>query len=111
MGNTESHFSDILKKVYTPDIDFIEEMDCGSIARSLIKELQIKDDFYTISTACSSSSNAIMMGSRFIQTSKKKMVLVGGSDSLSKFVINGFLCLKNVDPELCKPFGPRPSWT
>ena len=104
MGNTESHFSDILKKVYTPDIDFIEEMDCGSIARSLIKELQIKDDFYTISTACSSSSNAIMMGSRFIQTSKKKMVLVGGSDSLSKFVINGFLCLKNVDPELCKPF-------
>ena len=104
MGNTESHFSDILKEVYIPDIDFIEEMDCGSIGRSLIKELHINDDFYTISTACSSSSNAIMLGSRFIQAGKKSMVLVGGSDSLSKFVINGFLCLKNVDQQLCKPF-------
>jgi len=32
------------------------------------------------------------------------MILVGGSDSLSKFVINGFLSLKNVDQQLCKPF-------
>ena len=104
MGKTEAHFTDILTKAYIPDIDFIEEMDCGSIGRSLIKELKLKDDFFTISTACSSSSNSIMLGSRFIQTGKKNMILVGGSDSLSKFVINGFLSLKNVDQQLCKPF-------
>ncbi len=104
MGNTESRFSHILQKTYIPDSDFIDEMDCGSISRSLIKELRIGGDFLTISTACSSSSNSIMMGSRLIQLGKKNMVLAGGSDSLSRFVINGFLSLKNVDPEICKPF-------
>ncbi len=104
MGNTEILFSKISRDEYQPDAEFIEQMDCGSICRSIIKNFKIKGDNYTLSTACSSSSNAIMLGTRMIQFGQHKMVLAGGSDSIGKFVQNGFMSLKNVDSEHCKPF-------
>lgn len=104
MGNTELLFSDIVSGKYNPDAAFIDQMDCGSIARKIIQNYKIKGENYTLSTACSSGSNAIMLGSRMIKAGKNKMVLAGGTDSLGKFVLNGFISLKNVDIDNCKPF-------
>lgn len=58
----------------------------------------------TISTACSSSANAIMLGARMIKAGQCKRVIVGGTDCLSKFTLNGFNSLMILSRDLCKPF-------
>lgn len=104
MSNTELSFDRIYTRETHADKTFIDEMDCGNISRSMQSYFNMPGDHYTLSTACSSGSNGIMLGARLIRSGKAGIVLAGGSDSLSKFVLNGFLSLKNVDPFLCKPF-------
>ncbi len=58
----------------------------------------------TINTACSSSSNAILYGAQMIKTNRIDLAIVGGSDALSKFSLNGFNSLFLLDNDLCKPF-------
>ena len=66
--------------------------------------LNITDYAATISTACSSSSNAIIFGARLIKNDMLDRVLVGGTDALSKFVLNGFRSLMILDTDPCRPF-------
>ena len=47
----------------------------------------------TISTACSSAANAIMTGDRLIRHGILDCVVVGGTDALSAFTLNGFKSL------------------
>ncbi len=68
------------------------------------KILGIKHFATTISTACSSSANAIMLGARLIKSGKYKRVIVGGADALSRFTFNGFNSLMILDKQLCQPF-------
>ncbi len=58
----------------------------------------------TINTACSSSSNALMMGMRLIQSGRIKRAIVGGAESLAKFTVNGFNSLQILAEDKCKPF-------
>ena len=58
----------------------------------------------TISTACSSAANALMLGARLIEQGKLDRVLVGGTDALSKFTINGFQSLMILSDSDCQPF-------
>lgn len=58
----------------------------------------------TISTACSSSANAIMLGAQLIQAGEFHRVLVGGTDALCNFTIEGFKSLMVYDAHLCQPF-------
>ena len=61
----------------------------------------------TISTACSSSANAIALGARLLQQGRAKRVLAGGADALCRFTIEGFRSLSAMDMEPCKPFSPQ----
>ncbi len=70
----------------------------------ICKTLNINDFSATISTACSSSANAIMNGARMIKAGRLDRVIVGGTDALSKFTLNGFNTLMILDKELCSPF-------
>jgi len=58
----------------------------------------------TISTACSSSANAIFFGARMIRHNLLDVVIAGGTDGLARFTLNGFNSLMILDPALCKPF-------
>ena len=58
----------------------------------------------TINTACSSSANAIALGYRMIRAGRLKRVIVGGTDSLAKYTVNGFNSLRILSEELCRPF-------
>lgn len=58
----------------------------------------------TLSTACSSSANAIMQGAALIRAGRLDCVICGGSEALSKFTINGFNALMILDNEHCRPF-------
>lgn len=58
----------------------------------------------TISTACSSSANTIMLGAQLIRNNELDCIICGGTESLSKFTINGFNSLMILDTEHCRPF-------
>lgn len=76
----------------------------NQIPLDIAKELGINGRQYTISTACSSSANGIMLATRLIRSGKAKRVLVGGNDSLARFSINGFNALEIASPTGSRPF-------
>ncbi len=76
----------------------------GTTSEEIAAELGIQGFVNTISTACSSAANAIMMGARMIQHGKLDRVVVGGTDSLTLFTISGFRSLMIFDEEWCRPF-------
>ena len=77
---------------------------CGKIAEYISNYFGINDFKTTVSTACSSAANAIILASRMIKNNIVDRVLVGGGDALTGFTINGFNSLRIYDNELCKPF-------
>jgi 3-oxoacyl-[acyl-carrier-protein] synthase-1 len=102
MVATEKYYPDFLSN--DTRNAFIESHDCGDSTVRIAEYSGIKGYLSTINTACSSSANAIMLGTRLIKSGKAKRVLAGGVDALSKFTLNGFNTLMIVDPNPCKPF-------
>lgn len=78
--------------------------DCGDSTERIADDLGIHGFVSTISTACSSSSNAMILGARMIQNDMIDKVLVGGTDALTVYTLNGFNTLKILDAEWCMPF-------
>ena len=58
----------------------------------------------TISTACSSAANAIILGANMLKLNRADIVVVGGTECLSKFHLDGFNSLMILDHEPCRPF-------
>jgi 3-oxoacyl-[acyl-carrier-protein] synthase II len=85
-------------------LEVLDTHDCGESTEEIADHLGIKDFVSTISTACSSAANAVMLGCRMIKHGMLDRAIVGGVDSLSKFTFNGFNTLMILDKEWCKPF-------
>jgi len=77
--------------------------ECGAITELVADRLGIHHHVSTISTACSSSANAIFMGARLIRQGHLDVVVAGGADALSRFTLNGFNTLMILDKEPCHP--------
>ena len=58
----------------------------------------------TISTACSSAANAIILGANMLKLNRTDIVVVGGTECLSKFHLDGFNSLMILDHVPCRPF-------
>lgn len=58
----------------------------------------------TVSTACSAALNAIILGAGMLKRDEADIVIAGGSESLSRFHLNGFNSLMILDREKCRPF-------
>lgn len=86
---------------------YIDSYDCADSTEKIADILEIKDYLTTISTACSSSANAIQLGARMIRNDDLDRVVAGGTESLTKFHLNGFNALKILDKEPCKPFDEK----
>lgn len=103
MDKSEQYYIDFL----TNDTKntYIEAHDCGATTDLIAKQYNGKFDVMTtISTACSSAANAIILGANLIKTGRVDAAVVGGSESLSKFHFNGFNTLMILDKEPCRPF-------
>ncbi|HNW74242.1 MAG: beta-ketoacyl-[acyl-carrier-protein] synthase family protein [Bacteroidales bacterium] len=83
---------------------YIDSYDCADSTERIASRLNLTDFITTISTACSSAANAILLGARLIQSGKLDRVLAGGCESLTKFHLNGFNSLKILDQKPCRPF-------
>lgn len=88
----------------THDISKYKEHSSGNSSEEIAQELGIEGFVNTISTACSSAANAIMMGARMIRLGMLDRVVVGGTDALTEFTISGFRSLMIFDEHWCRPF-------
>lgn len=91
MDMTEKHYKKY--DAYPEFIPFIKSHNAGDSTNKIAEYLGLKGFVTTISTACSSAANAIMMGATMIENGYLDRVIVGGTDALSKFTINGFKTL------------------
>jgi len=78
--------------------------DCSDSTECIAGYLGISGYISTISTACSSSANAIMYGANLIKAGIVDRVLAGGADALTLYTINGFNSLMILSEEHCKPY-------
>ena len=102
MDVTESFYADMLQNdKYLPCLN---SHDCGSSSNEIIQLCKITAEVCTISTACSSALNAIMVGAEMLKRGEADIVIAGGCESLSKFHFNGFNALMILDSEKCRPF-------
>ena len=76
----------------------------GSSTRMIADYFGIFTEYTTISTACSSAANALMLGARMLADGEADMVVAGGTEALSLFHLNGFNSLMILDHEPCRPF-------
>lgn len=103
MDKTEMYYYDYLTNTSTQK--YIEGHHAGDSTQKIAEELGIEESLVTtISTACSSAANAIMMGARLIKSGQLDRVIVGGADCLSKFTINGFKTLMILSDTYNTPF-------
>jgi 3-oxoacyl-[acyl-carrier-protein] synthase-1 len=102
MDLNELYYDSLLKgPEYSRYIDLFDSGDC---AEKVAARYGICHNITTVSTACSSSANAIMYATRQIRAGKLTRALAGGTDSLTKFTINGFRALEILSLDGCKPF-------
>jgi 3-oxoacyl-[acyl-carrier-protein] synthase-1 len=83
---------------------YLEVFDSSDSTEKIAGFFGVRHHVTTISTACSSSANSIMTGARLIRNNQLDRVLVGGTDALTKFTLNGFFALEILSPTGCRPF-------
>jgi 3-oxoacyl-[acyl-carrier-protein] synthase-1 len=102
MDYNEIHYKDL--SAGKGDRKAMELLDCADATQKIAADLAISSRVTTVSTACSSSANAIIAGARMIRNGLADKVLVGGTDALTRFALNGFNSLEIVSPTGCRPF-------
>ncbi len=102
MDRSELYYKDFFNK--TKYRSYIDAHHAGNSTEMIAEQCGLNGLITTISTACSSSLNSIMFGARLIKSGRAKAAIVGGTDALSKFTLNGFNTLMILDKEHCRPF-------
>jgi len=104
MDRSEAFYNEFIHDRAKGHLRDVIHHECGSITDLVANHLNIHHFVTTISTACSSSANAIIHGSRLLKHNKLDIVIVGGADALCKFTLNGFNTLMILDSQPSKPF-------
>jgi 3-oxoacyl-[acyl-carrier-protein] synthase-1 len=104
MDKSEDFFIEFLADNSKGKLKNVFDHECGSMTEIVADQLGITDFMTTISTACSSSANAVFYAARLIKNDILDVVVAGGTDALTKFTLNGFNTLMILDKEFCKPF-------
>jgi len=104
MDKSENFYKEFINDNKAGKLIDVVTHDCGESTEKIADYLGVKDYITTISTACSSSANSIMFGARLIKNGILDRVVCGGTDSLTKFTLNGFNTLMILDKDKCKPF-------
>jgi 3-oxoacyl-[acyl-carrier-protein] synthase-1 len=104
MDKTEDFFVEFMANPAKGKLRNVVNHECGKVTELVADELGIKSYISTISTACSSSANAIMYGARLIKNNILDVVIAGGTDALTRFTLNGFNTLMILDNQYCQPF-------
>ncbi|WP_184547678.1 beta-ketoacyl-[acyl-carrier-protein] synthase family protein [Mucilaginibacter sp. FT3.2] len=104
MDKTEDFFAQFMARSTKGKLRNVVNHECGKVTELVADELGIRNYVSTVSTACSSSANAIMYGARLIKNNILDVVIAGGTDALTRFTLNGFNTLMILDNQYCQPF-------
>lgn len=104
MDRSELFYKEFLANGKKGRLRNVVNHDCGDSTERIANYLGISDFLTTISTACSSSANSIMFGAQLIKAGFLDRVIAGGTDSVTKFTLNGFNTLMILDKNGCRPF-------
>jgi 3-oxoacyl-(acyl-carrier-protein) synthase len=104
MDKTEDFWPTFLKNPAGGRLRDVVGHECGRATEIVADHLGISHYVSTISTACSSSANALFFGARLIRHGLLDVVVAGGTDALARFTLNGFHTLMILDTAFCRPF-------
>lgn len=92
--------------MHTNSYDYLlQGNECGRSTEEMAELLGLKGvECCTISTACSSALNSIILGSEMLKRNEVDIVIAGGSEALSRYHLNGFNTLMILDKAQCRPF-------
>lgn len=76
----------------------------GRVTSRFAKTLGLRGPALTVTTACTSSANAILIAGRLIERKDAARVIVVGIEALPAFTLNGFYSLMLLSPDGCRPF-------
>ncbi len=104
MDRSEEFYEQFLENPAKGRLIDIVNHDCGDSTDRIARHAGITEFVTTISTACSSSANTIMLGAELIRSGRLDCALAGGTDSVTRFTLNGFNTLMILDKTGCRPF-------
>lgn len=87
------------------EADLLEKTSVHHIADELMAYHNITGEYYVISTACSASNNAVILGTQLLQDGECDLAICGGCDELSDISLAGFSSLGAINTEMsCQPY-------
>lgn len=87
------------------DFSYLNQGSMSSTARTIANKFELEVRIQTISTACTSSANAIALAASLIENGKSKAVLAGGADAICRTTLSGFSILGLTGRSASRPFG------
>ena len=104
MDLTEHFFEEFMEDNSAGRLRDVKMHDCAASTEAIARHCGINGYKTTISTACSSAANAVIAGAKLLNHNIVDYVVVGGTDALSAFTLNGFKSLMILDENRCRPF-------
>jgi 3-oxoacyl-[acyl-carrier-protein] synthase-1 len=89
---------------WSDSYDFADQ-ELGDVAKFVKNKIQSDGPAYSVSTACTSATKAVISAGRLIKAGLIDAAICGGVDGLSKLTVNGFHALNSVSAGHCSPFG------
>lgn len=102
MDKSEQYYTDFLEN--DSKNEYIATHDCGACTEMIADHVGRFAFVTTVSTACSSAANAVILAANLIRSGRADIVVAGGSECLTKYHLNGFNSLMILDREPCRPF-------
>ena len=102
MDRRETYYAQ--EKVCDQNYAIIATHNCGTCSEMIAEAFGEFASLSTASTACSSATNAIITGANMLRCGLAEIVVVGGTECLTKFHLNGFNALMILDSHQCRPF-------
>ena len=102
MDLTEQEFAQL--RDWGGNVDCMRCHDCGATTKAIADCFGVFSEYTTVSTACSSAANALLVGAELLKSRQADIVIAGGAEALTKFHICGFNSLMILDHEPCRPF-------
>ena len=102
MDITERYFSEIQQS--DEHLACLKTHNAGADTQVIADYFGLFREYTTISTACSSAANALILGANLLKAGEADIVVAGGTEALSVFHLNGFNSLMILDQQQCRPF-------
>lgn len=104
MDKSENHYQDFLHSDQDLWNEYIALHDVGTTTTRIADYGGHFGYTASLSTACSSAANALLYGLQLIRSGERDLVIAGGTESLTRFHLNGFNALLILDHAPCRPF-------